>query len=160
MKMILAIYLVLAAATTTVIADNVIDDGENPQFLYVLNATSGSFDGETLTLTGVPSVIYFSDRPYRIAGHMSLEEFVENWNKGSDIFEADPPNATLSILDAKEVENAVVELSNPEIKGNVLDIDILLLSGSIEPEFSVCGLYIDDTYGQIYEHPRRKVMLR
>ena len=73
MKRILLICLVLTA-TTAVLADHVIDESENPQFLFVMSAVSGSFDGETLTLTGVPSVVYFSDRPYRIAGHMSLEE--------------------------------------------------------------------------------------
>lgn len=41
MKTIFAIYLVPTAATTTVMADHVIDESENPQFLYVLSARRG-----------------------------------------------------------------------------------------------------------------------
>ena len=127
--------------------NHVINENENPRFLFVLSAESGSFEGDVLTLTGVPMVIYYSDRPDRIAGHISLKKFVENWNKGSDSFMADPPNATLSILNEEGNENAIVELSNPEIKGNVVEFDVRLLYGSIEPEFSTSGLFIDGIIG-------------
>jgi len=59
---------------------NVIDDSKNPGYLFVISVMSGSLDVDTLT--GVPTVIYFSDRPDRVAGHLSLEKFVESWNKG------------------------------------------------------------------------------
>ncbi len=81
-----------------VFAEHVIDDSKEPRYLFVLSATSGSLKGDTLTLNGVPNVIYFSDRPLRKAGHMSLSNFIEMWNKGSDSYKADPPNATLSVL--------------------------------------------------------------
>ncbi|MCP4229153.1 MAG: hypothetical protein GY771_03270 [bacterium] len=41
-----------------------------------MSAVSGSCDGETLTLNDVPAVVYFSDRPYRIAGYVSEEQFL------------------------------------------------------------------------------------
>jgi hypothetical protein len=68
------------------------------ELLFVQNALSGSFDGTTLTLTGVGPTIFFSDRPYRVAGHVRTAEFIGHWDKGSDNFAENPPNATLSIF--------------------------------------------------------------
>ena len=68
------------------LGEHVVDDARNPGYLYVISGTSGSLEGDKLTLNGVPSVIYFSDRPARIAGHMSLSSFIKMWNKGSDSF--------------------------------------------------------------------------
>ena len=51
-----------------------------------------------LTLSGVsPATLYFSDRPERVVGHMTNEQFVEGWSLGEDNFAADPPNAVLSL---------------------------------------------------------------
>ncbi len=79
-------------------AEHVIEDSKNTGYLFVISGTSGSLDGDKLTLNGVPNVIYFSDRPARKAGHLSVSEFIEMWDKGVDSFKADPPNATLSVL--------------------------------------------------------------
>jgi len=64
--------VMLTLVTGLVFAENVIDDSKNTGYLFVISGTSGSLDGDTLTLNGVPNVIYFSDRPARKAGHMSL----------------------------------------------------------------------------------------
>jgi len=99
-----------------VFAEHVIDDSKNTGYLYVISGTSGSLEGDTLTLNGVPNVVYFSDRPHRIAAYLSLSEFIEMWNKGSDSFKADPPNATLSILGKVDEMNVVVELMSVKQK--------------------------------------------
>ena len=53
---------------------------DDVQMLFVQSATSGVFyDGKTLTLNGVASTIYFSDRPKRIVGHRETGSFVEQW---------------------------------------------------------------------------------
>jgi len=41
------------------------------QLLFVQSATSGAYDGKTLTLNGLSSTIYFTDRPKRIVGHVT-----------------------------------------------------------------------------------------
>jgi hypothetical protein len=71
-----------------------------------------------LTLGGiVPSTTYFSDRPESIAGQLTTEEFVANWGHGGDdSFEADAPNATVSILSGPEPQEIVVVLSSPRIQ--------------------------------------------
>ncbi len=130
-------------------AEHVIDDSKEPRYLFVLSATSGSLKGDTLTLNGVPNVIYFSYRPERKAGHLSLEKFVESWNKGSDSFKADPPNATLSLLKKEGAENGVVELMSVEQKSGSVVFKISVLEGLIPESFKTSTLFIDfNWYGQ------------
>ncbi len=74
--------VMLMLVSGLVFAEHVIDDSKNPGYLFVISGTSGSLKGDTLTLNGVPNVIYFSDRPARNAGHGSLSNFVEGWDKG------------------------------------------------------------------------------
>jgi len=132
-----------------VFAKNVIDDSKNTGYLFVISGTSGSLDGDILTLNGVPNVIYFSDRPARKAGHLSLEKFVESWNKGSDSFKADPPNATLSLLKKEGAENGVVELMSVEQKSGSVVFKISVLEGLIPESFKTSTLFIDfNWYGQ------------
>ena len=135
--------VMLTLAPGLVFAENVIDDSKNPGYLFVLSATSGSLKGDTLTLNGVPNVIYFSDRPHRIAGHLSLEKFVESWNKGSDSFKADPPNATLSVLKKDGANNIVVELTSVEQKNGSLYFKVVELEGNVTGLFERSSLYID-----------------
>jgi len=99
--------------------------------------------GNTLTLNGVPNVIYFSDRPARKAGHMSLSEFIEMWDKESDSFKADPPNATLSVLTKDGDINAVVELKSVEQKSGSVVFKVAVLEGTIPGHFKAASIFID-----------------
>jgi hypothetical protein len=124
-------------------AEHVIEDSKNTGYLFVISGTSGSLDGDSLTLNGVPNVIYFSDRPARKAGHLSLEKFVESWNKGVDSFKADPPNATLSVLKEDEARNVVVELTGVEQKKDSVVFKVVLLEGKGIESFEASSLFID-----------------
>lgn len=147
MRIVLTICVMMAATATAEMADHVVDESENPQFLFVLSAESGSYNGETLTLTGVPAVLYFSDRPYRIAGHMSLEEFVEMWGEGADSFEMDPPSATLSFLGEDWNLNAVMEISDPILLNDTIAFTADILLGTIPASFAVSTLFMDVVAG-------------
>jgi len=135
--------VMLTLVTGLVFAEHVIDNSKNTGYLFVLSATSGSLKGDTLTLNGVPNVIYFSDRPVRVAGHHSLEKFVESWNKGSDSFKADPPNATLSVLKNKGTKNVVVELMSVEQKSSSLVFKVTVLEGVLPQRFKTSSIFID-----------------
>ncbi len=126
-----------------VFAEHVIDDSKNTGYLFVISGTSGSLDGDTLTLNGVPNVIYFSDRPARKAGHLSLEKFVEMWDKGDDSFKADPPNATLSVLKKDGAKNVVVELTSVEQKRGSVVFKVAVLKGMSPESLSTSTLFID-----------------
>jgi len=142
---IVGIFIVmLTLVSGLVFAENVIDDSKNTGYLFVLSATSGSLKGDTLTLNGVPSVIYFSERPERKAGHMSVSNFVEMWGKGVDSFKADPPNATLSVWKKDGANNIVVELTNVEQKNGSVVFKVAVLEGYIRPEsFKMPSLFTD-----------------
>ena len=117
------------------------------QLLFVQSATSGTYDGKTLTLNGVPSTTYFSDRPNRIVGHMGSGSFVEQWAKGKDSFKTDPPNAVLSVLGENGASDAVIELSNPQIKGDRISYQVKLLDGQPPKTFNTAALFIDGKGG-------------
>ena len=141
---ILGIFTVmLTLLPGLVFAEHVIDDSKNTGYLFVISGTSGSLDGDTLTLNGVPNVIYFSDRPARKAGHLSLEKFVEMWDKGDDSFKADPPNATLSVLKKDGEINAVVELMSVEQKNGNIYFKVMVLQGDVAGAFKASAIFID-----------------
>lgn len=99
----------------------------------------------TLSLNRVaPSTLYFSDRPERIVGHMTTEQFVGDWGEGPDNFQADPPNAVLSFADASgEMEDAVVVLRSPSLEGDSLRYSIEILDGTVPQSAGPCTLFID-----------------
>jgi hypothetical protein len=113
-------------------------------FLFVQNAQSIHYADGKLTLKGVsPTTIMFSDRPERIAGHMATARFVPFWSKGKDSFLADPPNATLSIVKEDQVNDVVVELRDPELKGHELSYAVRVLEGKMPAEGGPVSLFID-----------------
>jgi hypothetical protein len=116
------------------------------QLLFVQNAKAMVFDKGTITLKGVsPTTLFFSDRPIRIAGHYTTEEFVQMWGEGKDSFSADPPNATLSIFqkDRDKLMDVVVKLSNPQLKGDDLTYHVAILEGQMPAQGGICSLFID-----------------
>ena len=144
MKLLTILGVIISLMPGFVFAQHVIDDSENSSYLLVMSAASGSFEGDTLTLNGVPNVIYFSNHPARIAGHSSLQEFLGSWDQGNDRFSEDPPNAVLSILNKNGTQNIVVELMNVESKDSSLNFKVKELKGDIPKEFEAAALFIDD----------------
>jgi len=128
--------------TLLIFAEHLIDDSEETRYLFVLSVTSGSLKGDTLTLNGVPNVIYFSDHMSRKAGHMSLSYFIEMWEAGAKNFKAAPPNATLSVLMKNGERNVEVELLSAEHKNGSLYFKILELDGNATDSFEASSVFI------------------
>ncbi len=135
--------VMLTLVTGLVFAENVIDDSKNPQYLFTLASKSGTFEGNTLTLNGVPLVVYFSDRPVRVAGHITLEKFIGMWDKGIDNFKNNPPNAELAIYDKTGDKHAVLVVSKPEVKGDAISLKVELISEKMPASFGHSTLFID-----------------
>ena len=71
---------------------------ETEESMFVQTAEGIDSDGQTLTLRGItPSTLFFSDRPKRVVGHMSTDDFVDLWAIGDNSFATDPPNAVLGV---------------------------------------------------------------
>lgn len=127
-------------------ANPVINEADAPKFLYTMSAKSGTFENGRLTLKDVPLVVYFADRPHRLSGMLSIEVFAQGWDKGSDSFRADPPNATLSILGKDGANNVVVELSEPDVKvkEGSISFKVRVLDGELPASFEHSTLFIDE----------------
>lgn len=118
--------------------------------LFVVNADLATVADGKLTLSGVSgNVIVFADRPVRAAGHETTAVFVSRWGDGKDSFQADPPNATISVLGGSEggVTDAVVVLMNPKLDGGNLTFDVNVLEGDLKDLKGQAALFIDSGGG-------------
>jgi len=114
--------------------------------LIVFNARSANLQGAKLVLTGIsPNAIVFADRPVRAAGHDTTGHVIEDWNKGSDNFASDPPNATVSAFnkDGTGVKDAVVVLKSPKLEGDRLTFDVDVLEGDLNGADGSAAVFID-----------------
>jgi hypothetical protein len=114
--------------------------------MFVQIARTVISDQTTLTLQGVsPSTLYFSDRPERVVGHMTIEQFVDQWTEGPNSFFEDPPNAVLSYVGTGEdiPSDAVVVLRDPVVSGSSLSYSIEVLDGTVPAESGAVTLFID-----------------
>ena len=150
MRLILLLCMIIMFSIGVVLAqaNPVINEADAPKFLYTLSAKSGTFENGRITLKDVPLVVYFSDRPARISGMLSIQVFAQGWDKGSDNFRTDPPNGTLSILGKDGANNVVLELSNPDVKvkeGSIsFKVRVLDKGTNIPKSFGNSTLFIDD----------------
>ena len=123
-----------------------IDQLEDEESMFVQTARGITSDGSTFTLKDVtPATLYFSDRPQRVVGHMATTDFVDLWGEGDNSFEADPPNAVLSFVDAgaDAPSEAVVVIKKPMLDGGQLSYSIDVLEGTVPAQGGPVTLFID-----------------
>lgn len=140
----LAGALVLPAAAASVTARA--EDAKTADFLFVQTADAMTFAAHQnrLTLRGVnPQTLFFSDRPERIAGHMTTERFVPFWTEGPDSFHSNPPNADLSIMEKGELREVVVVLRDPVLEGGDLRYTVEILEGDMPVMAEAVSVFID-----------------
>ena len=127
-----------------------IEQLETEESMFVQTARGISSDGATLTLRDVtPSTLFFSDRPQRVVGHMTTADFVELWGEGDNSFEADPPNAVLSVVESgtDAPADAVVVIKKPMLDDGRLSYSIDVLEGTVPVNAGPVTLFIDP-FGQ------------
>ena len=103
---------------------------------------------KTLRLVNVnPQTLYFSDRPKRVAGNLTMPAYFDEWTAkaGPDNFKNDPPNATLSVYEGSNKENtlAVIEISNPVMEGKDLLYKYKVIEGEMPKSGGATALFID-----------------
>ena len=123
-------------------------DENKVQLMFVQTAEDLKADGNTLRLVNVgQQALYFSDRPVRIAGHLTMPAYLDEWKagEGPDNFSSDPPNATLSVYESGRNDNtlAVVEISHPVIDGKDLVYNYKLIEGMMPKSGGTTALFID-----------------
>jgi hypothetical protein len=142
-----AVMLSMAACATT---STTSPSSESPQLLFVQIAEDFKADtaAKTIRLVKVnQQTLYFSDRPFRIAGHLKMDDYLEEWTAkaGKDNFGANPPNAALSVYEAGKHDNTlvIVEVSDPQIDGSDLIYSYKLIEGSLPAMGGPTSLFID-----------------
>jgi len=118
------------------------------QLMFVQSAESVKADDKTLRLVNVsPQTIYFSDRPKRVAGHVTMPAYLEEWTAaaGPNNFAKDPPNATLSVYEPGQRANAltVIVISQPVVEGKDLVYRYKLIEGKMPAAGGATSLFID-----------------
>jgi len=140
----LAIATLLSASQAQSEQTTPVPDETDVSWLYVVNATGGSFDGKTIILHDVPPALMFSDRPNRIYGHMTLSELLPMVKEGPDSFVVNPPNAVLSTFREGELPTeATVTMYDAGIDGANLSFIVNVLDGSIPATFGPASLFVD-----------------
>jgi hypothetical protein len=144
----LAIATLLAASQALSQQTTPVSDETDVSWLYVVNATGGSFDGKTITLHDVPPALMFSDRPNRIWGHMTLSELLPLVKEGPDNFIVNPPNAVLSTFREGDLPTeATVVMHDARIDGANLLFSVDVMDGSIPATFGPASLFVDSHHG-------------
>ena len=118
------------------------------QLMFVQSAEGLKANDQTLRLVNVSQqAIWFSDRPVRQAGHMSLKDYMKEWTAaaGPNNFSKDPPNATLSVYQPGKDENTltVIEISDPKVEGKDLVYTYKLIEGQMPKTGDAPSLFID-----------------
>ncbi|MFZ0724382.1 MAG: hypothetical protein WAM61_01225 [Desulfobacterales bacterium] len=142
---IVAMTVLMAPAGMPSLAGAANDNAQKADLLFVQTAQDVRLDGEKLTLKGISStVLFFTDRPERVAGNMANERYLRLWTEdGKDSFLADPPNATLSVFSGDTVGELVVTLRNPQFTGDDLTYDVSIIKGKPVEKGGPCALFID-----------------
>jgi len=123
-----------------------VSKADQVQYLFVQTARSATFEDGTVTLHDVsPVTVFFSDRPERIAGHGTTQQFVGSWTGGRSSFDADPPNATLAMfVDGEaEIREVVVTLREPRLANDELSYAVTVLEGEVPASAGATSLFID-----------------
>jgi len=144
------VMLVLAACAQAPAPLPATPEPEEPLFMFVHVAESLVVDeaAATLRLVNVgQQTLFFSDRPDRIAGHLKMDAYLDEWTDkaGKDNFSANPPNAALSVYEPGQPDNtvAVVEITNPQVDGSDLTYDFKLIDGALPATGGETCLFID-----------------
>ncbi|MDH3683202.1 MAG: hypothetical protein OEV40_25030 [Acidimicrobiia bacterium] len=119
--------------------------GADVEYMFAQTSTGVTVgDDGRITLEGVsPLTLFFSDRPYRLTGHLPTDEFVANWGSGTDSFAATPPNALLSLFEGDTVNDVVVVLTDPQLSGHELSYGVQVTDGELAPSDGPTSLFID-----------------
>jgi hypothetical protein len=147
-------------------------DGVQPdevEYMFAQTANGVSIGDGRITLSGVShSTLFFSDRPYRLTGHVPTDDFISQWGVGDDSFAKEPSNALLSLFEDDQVNDVVVVLTNPEFTDGNLSYAVEVTDGELTPSTGPASLFIDMigrpmtpmSIGGVRRRGRRRLRLR
>ena len=118
--------------------------GDDIEYMFAQTSGGISIADGRITLNNVSAAtLFFSDRPERLTGHVTTDEFVDSWGAGDNSFAADPPNAVLSIFEEETVNDVVVVLSDPVLSNGDLSYAVEVTDGELAASAGPVSLFID-----------------
>ena len=121
----------------------------NIKYFFIATGQAGSITENTLTINNInEKLVYFSDRPNRIAGKIKFDKFMEIWDKGNDSFKYDPPNAGISVKIKGEDKIGVIELLEPILIDNKITFKIKKLDFDFVGDFESIVIFVDSNLAQ------------
>jgi len=119
--------------------------GDDVEYMFAQTSRAVSIgDDKRISLIDVSSTtLFFSDRPYRLTGHIPTDEFVDSWDLGDDSFADTPPNALLSMFEDDEVNDVVLVLFDPVLSDGELSYEVMVMDGELGSPTGPASLYID-----------------
>lgn len=110
-----------------------------PAGMEIMFAPQGAhvrYDGTYLILDDVsPVVPFFVDRPLRIAGAITPDQFVEIWGLSEASMRLGPPVASVAVISASRGPAPIVEVESVSVTGQTMTFKVRMVSGDL-PEVS------------------------
>ncbi len=128
------IWILLAFFGSTFALEDTRPINAKANYHFVISAKSGTLEKDHLVLDQVPFAIFFSERPKRIAGHLSLQHYAALCSKTM--------KANLAIEKEGKIHNIGVELKDPIIENRRIIYSIEPLEGQ-SVEFGAATLFVD-----------------
>lgn len=142
MKKLLIIACVILLIPLAAFSDPASGNNSEQAYFFVQMAEEGEFDGNVLKLKNIsPAVAYFSNAPYRVAGHMKNNIFLEGWE--GDNFKEEAPQALVTLFWDNATIGVVVKLTDPHLEGNNLNYNVEILGGSFPKKFRIVSIFFD-----------------
>ena len=117
---------------------------DDVEYMFAQTAAGVSIDGGRITLNGVSqATLFFSDRPYRLTGHIPTDDFIGQWGEGDDSFASEPPNALLSLFEGAYINDVVLVLTDPVISNGDLSYAVEVTDGELTTSTGPASLFID-----------------
>ena len=123
------LFVAIISSSTLLYSDSLVEDKaglkENSELIYIqqakvaeLSVNPNAIDSYLLKVSGSDkTLVYFSDKPDRLAGTLTLSQFVKTWQHSSSQQE-ESPNAVISYVEFKASTDSgvgadILQLSNP-----------------------------------------------
>ena len=120
------------------------DESIETKAMVNVRAANDAFDKAHLVIVSYNGYVL-------IAGQVSTQEFVSNWDEGDNSFSEDAPNADFTCTVDGKVVNFVVELSSPIMPGGDLSYTVKAVGDTVLPQTQMAcegetHLFVDSAY--------------
>lgn len=141
-RLLLALIVVLVLAPAAQAA--------KPGILYSIDARTATVSkagkAHRLSVPTNTRVVWFSDRPERRAGALTLKGLVAIWDASG--FVEDPPNAAVILTEQGESRTHVVELTKPRVAGSQISFAMTAVPDAVEAGHAHTHDVVVGSYGR------------